>query len=525
MANKANPKVRKAETAAGSPAKKVKVSVKDERSDSKKPTADEATASNLPNADDMATNAPFAWQTVAGERDDFKRLEVKEEAFRQGLRYADRIRSILEPVVDSSASILDEESGGTELRNWQIDLGTHYSSRYVIDILLVFTDVSLDNLKKTNSEFRVFVGFAGVTGAGKTSAINSIIDFRDLLPSSNEAAATSVPCLIAYNEDTNPDAAFRAEVVFKTEYDMRQELDRYFDALGILDEVSNSLRSEDHEHNDERNTAPDPARDTERLERLKDLDIVGEDNQDLFDMVSAVFGVDQDALRSESTDNLLANHPDVRNLLGRTLHIVGSNEEEFSEKIRPYMDSVPAVHGTSGVEFAAWPLINEVKVFVRSNVLKNGVVLVDLPGLADNVESRASVAQNYFSKLSVTAVVAPIIRARNEQTAVNLMTENQQYQMQMDGKFHKKSFCVILSKMDDINVATYLTQHSTEAKRDQALQTWRDSLKALDREFNEIKSEMSAHKQLLKQLNRQDRNDLDEEGKSSLKVSGSANVR
>lgn len=330
-----------------------------------------------------------------------------------------------------------------------------------------------------------------------------------MLPSSNEAAATAVPCLIAYNDDPNPDATFRAEVTFRTEDDIRKELDYYFDALEALKEFKSSIESDDAEPA----AASGPAKANKPMEHLKDLDVIEEDNQDLLDIVSAAFGLDEEALQSESTDSLLEKRPDVRNLLGRTLSIAGSNLEEFSESIKPYMDSVPAAHGTSGVEFAAWPLINEVKVFVCSNVLKNGVVLVDLPGLADNVESRASVAQNYFSKLSVTAVVAPIIRARNEQTAVNLMTENQQYQMQMDGKFHKKSFCVILSKMDDINVETYLKQHATEARLDRDLLTCRATLKTLDHDFKEIERGKSANKQELRRL-RQNSKDRGDKGKS-----------
>ncbi len=316
-----------------------------------------------------------------------------------------------------------------------------------------------------------------------------------------------MPCLIAYNDDPNPDAAFRAEVTFKTEHDIRQELDHYFDALTVLEEVGKDIESEDtdtNEVNQPDTTSESVAKErrARMMDRLKDLDTVEEDNQDFLEMVSAVFGLDEEGLKGETTESLLVKHPDVHKLLGQTIPVVGSDVEEFSERIKPYMASVPAAHGTTGVEFEAWPLINEVKVFVRSSVLKNGIVLVDLPGLADNVESRASVAQNYFSKLSVTAIVAPIIRARNEQTAVNLMTENQQFCMQMDGKFHKKSFCVILSKMDDIDVETYLRQHGGEAKLNQALQSCRDTLKTVDQEFKDVERENTNHKQLLKGIDR-----------------------
>jgi hypothetical protein len=375
------------------------------------------------------------------------------------------------------------------------------------DPFLSLTDDRLDEIKKQDSDFRVFIGFAGATGAGKTSAINGIIGFRGLLPSSSQAAATAVPCLIAYNDDPNPDAAFRAQVIFRTEDDIRDELDQYFNALKIREEVNMAFRSEESDHN-----LPGPpgasstsARDRQAklVDRLKDLEIVEEHTNELLEMVSAVFGLDEEELKTESTEGLLATHPDVRMLLGQTITVVSGDGEEFSENIKPYMDSVPAVHGTSGVEFAAWPLINEVRVFVRSNVLKNGIVLVDLPGLADSVASRASVAQNYFSKLSVTAIVTPVVRALNEQTAVNLMTENQQLCLQMDGKFHKKSFCVILSKMDDINTTDYLKQQKGDAIKNEGIQQCLGSLKTLDQDFKVIEREKSQHIQLSKSIDRE----------------------
>ena len=325
------------------------------------------------------------------------------------------------------------------------------------------------------------------------------------MPSSNEAAATAVPCLIAYNDNAQPDAAFKAEVTFKTESDIRKELEQYFEVMKLREEVNKALTADESVLDAEPDSASESVagKRQELLDRMQDLDMVEENTKDLLDMVSAVFGLDEDQLKAQSTESLLAGHSDMRSLLGTTISVACGDADDFSDKIKPYMDSVPATHGPSGIEFAAWPLIVEVKVFVRSSVLKNDIVLVDLPGLADSVASRASVAQNYFSKLSVTAVVAPIIRALNEQTAVNLMTENQQLCMQMDGKFHKHSFCVILSKMDDINVETYLKQHAREVSQDLDLQQCLEERKTLKREFKKIEGELSRQKQVLAGIKRE----------------------
>ncbi|KXX82154.1 Nuclear GTPase SLIP-GC [Madurella mycetomatis] len=72
---------------------------------------------------------------------------------------------------------------------------------------------------------------------------------------------------------------------------------------------------------------------------------------------------------------------------------------------------------------AIWPLINHVDIYLKADIVKGGIVLVDVPGLLDIVESRAAVARKHYQNLSVTAIVTPCVRAADERTAVNLMTE------------------------------------------------------------------------------------------------------
>jgi len=170
----------------------------------------------------------------------------------------------------------------------------------------------------------------------------------------------------------------------------------YFDAITTIDEVTKAAK------------AYSSASDTSRISALgmKMCVIVSR-------WLSAVFDIDEAALKTETTKSPLSKHPDVQKLLGKTKTVMGhqNDAESFSESLRPYMDSMPAVHGDSGIEFAAWPLIKVVHIFIKSDVLKNGIALVDLPGLADSVESRGRVVKEYFAKLSVTAIVAPIARA------------------------------------------------------------------------------------------------------------------
>jgi GTP-binding protein EngB required for normal cell division len=430
----------------------------------------------------------FGWKSCA-EDNPVRRLEIKEEAVRQGLHHGDKVASVLRQMLNTAQGQTESTepevagSSASDVQEWlrQFGMDTRFSQMLLIFVADIFDP---DGVKTHHSTFRVFIGFAGVTGAGKTSAINSIIGFRDLLPSSNEAAATAVPCLIEYNTDHQH--AFRAEVKFQEKDDIKKDLDQYFEAIQQL--AARAADSGEQAETDASLFLDDEEDDEEDV------------NQDLLEMVSAVFGLDEAELKKETTNSVLSKNPTVLQLLGKTISIEENDVEVFSEKIKPYMDSVTADHGDNGHEFAAWPLIKEVKIFVRSDVLRNGIVLVDLPGLADNVESRATIAREYFRKLSVTAVVAPIIRARNEQTGVQLMTENQQLSMQMDGKYHKNSFCVVLSKMDDINVNTYLKQHHAEAKSDLALQGWRAQSELLVSEFGKLKMAKKKQAQIIKAI-------------------------
>ena len=94
-----------------------------------------------------------------------------------------------------------------------------------------------------------------------------------------------------------------------------------------------------------------------------------------------------------------------------------------------------------------------------------------------------------FQKLSVTTIVAPTIRAVDEKTGVKLMGSYQELRMQMDGKYHKDNFYVVVSKIDDVNWDAFC-KGSKEARQDAKLQADAGEIKAASSKSNEI------HKQL-----------------------------
>ncbi|KAL2019192.1 hypothetical protein VTK56DRAFT_9992 [Thermocarpiscus australiensis] len=165
-----------------------------------------------------------------------------------------------------------------------------------------------------------------------------------------------------------------------------------------------------------------------------------------------------------TVESVLESNQHILNLLKETVNIYSSDAEEFAAQVKPYLDATPTPEG-----IIAWPLISEVRLYVKSEILKHGLVLVDLPGLSDMVESRSAVAERYYQQLSVTTIVTPAIRAVDEKTGVKLMAKYQETRMQLDGKYHKDGFCVVISKVDDMDCDAFC-KGSRDARQDAQLQ-------------------------------------------------------
>lgn len=271
---------------------------------------------------------------------------------------------------------------------------------------------------------------------------------------------------------------FRAEVDFHTYEEMLYDLKKLDEAFGMtenLDDESLSTHVERMEevHNNE-------AYISEEMKKIK-----------------AVWRLDREQAQMMTPEALLESDEYVRSLLGSTQHISCADSMEFAELIKPYVDSSPIPEG-----FEVWPLVKHVKLYVKSDMLKEGITLVDLPGLSDAVESRARVAQRSFEQLDTTIIVTRSIRAIDEKTGVDLMNDYQALQMQANGTFKKKQFCVVASQMDEIDVEGFRIG-SEAAKANVSLQ--RD-VEEIERLMNEECSTGKELKGLRKRTEAHERN-------------------
>ncbi|KAJ3577400.1 hypothetical protein NPX13_g3162 [Xylaria arbuscula] len=368
----------------------------------------------------------FAW-TKCSEMNVHERLSIKEQSLNIGLRHCETLMNTIRHLTRHREKYMKEIWPAEGQTQWDTQC------RKIID---------------DHRKFEVSVGVAGATGSGKTSLLNALLGYRELLPTNNEEAATAVQCKVSFNHDERPEYAFRCRVTFQSRETLEARLQQFFDDISTRDELrildSGSIEDDEALHEIEGKLLPSR------------------------EMIRIVFNLEDNEAENLGLDGVLSANPAALKLLGTVKTFNSSDAKEISLAMKPYMDSTMGNHDSSNGRFAAWPLIEEVELFMKSEILQNGVVLVDLPGLDDHIQSRVSVTKRASDQLAATLIVAPATRAADNSTAVSLMSKHQETGLMLDGKFHKKAFCICLSQIDQIEREAALRK--PDAKADTYLQ-------------------------------------------------------
>lgn len=342
-----------------------------------------------------------------------------------------------------------------------------------------------------HQHFEVLVGVAGQTGAGKTSLLNALLGVYELLPSGHEQAATAVSCKVSWNYDMRPGNNNCAEIFFQTEKDIRDQIIQTLKAFRNYRNVETSVY-------------------TKEDDRLNDLAEEATDIKDGMDKIYAIWRVTNDEVKTmalacdtsnslrEAADQILKRNETVLELLSsETKTFACSDPEALGKLIKPYLDSTTDSHGHRTGEFAAWPLIKNVNIYLRSDILRTGICLVDLPGVGDNVESRARIAEDYRRKLEVTMIVAAIHRAADEKTTQKLLSDSEEMRMRMAQGYNAQSFGVVLSKMDDLDWEGYI-KRSKDAEGDPLVQAHSDIIALADSIMKQLSNESKEINKIIK---------------------------
>ncbi|KAK0709452.1 hypothetical protein B0T26DRAFT_754658 [Lasiosphaeria miniovina] len=401
----------------------------------------------------LAEPSSFAWNQCR-DKDISARVWVKQQAV------DDALKCLLEIRHEILTATRNETSG-------------HEASDNIFDQDVIIP--WMDEIAKLNQEYQeleILVGVAGQTGAGKSTILNTLLEVPELLPSSNSEASTSCACKVLWNRDNRPQHRFRAEIVFRSRKDVAKELEATYKEIRDRDAYA-----EDEEDDDE-----------DRMHQIAEMEAQISEG---LKKISAVWGVKEEELKDMTAESLLESNQDVLALLDTTKRISSADADEFSEIVKPYIDASDNTYG-----FKAWPLINEAKLFIKADILKHGLVLVDLPGLADAVESRAQVTERFLQALEITVIVVPARRAVDGKTGVQLMSDYQTVSMQMDDKFNKKRFCVVVSQIDEIDCDVFV-KSTQSPKTDKALQDDNEQVKRLITSLRPIESQIKTEQKTL----------------------------
>lgn len=254
--------------------------------------------------------------------------------------------------------------------------------------------------------------------------MNTILGVNEMLPSGQEEAATSVCCKVSWNYDLRQGCECRAEVHFLTKKDIINILLLTIAAIKSREDLENSCPDDNEAVDDEQyaqEVAQVEAEIREGMTKVRSVWGLKED-----DVVEMARQCKNENDFARVAKQIFDSNRDVTSLLDEQTRIIyDADPEDLAQQVKPYLDETAASHGTRD-EFCAWPLIKSVDIFLRQDILKCGICLIDLPGVADAIDSRVKIAEDYYSKLDVTLIVAPCHRAASESSAQKLMSDYQE---------------------------------------------------------------------------------------------------
>jgi hypothetical protein len=267
------------------------------------------------------------------------------------------------------------------------------------------------------------IAFLGPSQQGKSSLINALVGENVLPVGASVGACTCVITSVHHHLTKN----YRAEIDFISLEDWKAEL------IAIHEAAESPPSDEDTDlDREEREATQESA-----LEKFSAVY-----RRDLPTNLTAILNDGGLALPDE-----IARHMST----GQPLVIDEERALTLRNKVRRYL-----VGREQHDDGQFWPLISRVRIYGNFEVLSNGVVLVDLPGLNDPNPAREQVTKKYLEEARHIWLVC------NSQTGIDrvftqVLRENSLLlRLFLEGRLN--TFSVIATRADDINVQAVLDQ-------------------------------------------------------------------
>ncbi|KAH8664648.1 hypothetical protein BX600DRAFT_464800 [Xylariales sp. PMI_506] len=295
------------------------------------------------------------------------------------------------------------------------------------------------------------VGFVGDSGVGKSSVLNSLLDFKRMARTSNSGAACT--CVITeyhYHEAES----FTVEIELFTEAE-------------IMQQIGSLLRSYRHYHLN---------KDEMDAENSKNMAERAQVAQDTFIAMFRDRLTGNQALLTESSETsvlktLTAWMRDRAPLTMNTREVRSSLSD--CSKVLAQLTSEDIATKTPAV----WPYIKKIKVFSNAYILSRGLILVDLPGLRDLNSARRDITERYLLNCHEIFVVCNIGRAITDAGVMSVFD--------LAAKANLVNIGIICTKSDDIQPEE--AEQDAKGKTATEIRRKREAIEEQERRISETK--------------------------------------
>uniref|UniRef100_A0A8D0VCI1 Nuclear GTPase SLIP-GC n=1 Tax=Sus scrofa TaxID=9823 RepID=A0A8D0VCI1_PIG len=267
----------------------------------------------------------------------------------------------------------------------------------------------------------IYIGLFGSTGAGKSSLINAIIQQAMFLPVSGESICTS--CIVQVRSGCCE--LYEAKIHLLSDQEWKEELKNLVKLLNRTEELG---REEEDAWNKD-----------EALEEA-------------IWKLQMLYG---HGAERKSYEELLRAKPIGKIPPSRVITLKAEEAEELSVKLDPYIRTQRRGWAGGPDETQIWPLIKLVEVTLpKSELIPEGVVLVDIPGTGDFNSKRDEMWRKTIDKCSVIWVISDIERVSGGRAHEDLLNESI--------KACQRGFCrdvaLVVTKTDKLHLPEYLRE-------------------------------------------------------------------
>ncbi|KAK7995518.1 hypothetical protein PG990_014291 [Apiospora arundinis] len=309
------------------------------------------------------------------------------------------------------------------------------------------------------------VGFVGDSGVGKSSLLNSLLDFRGLARASNGGAACT--CVATeYHYHGRDD--FVIEVHRFTEDEVKGQLAHLLQAYRNFHLNESTMQRDEREHYEQMANVAKHTFAVMFGNRFS--------NKSCIARLTEAEGLE---MLYRWLDELLPSFDDASHTT--------CNIEDCSNLLAQLTSEQVQAHGP-----AEWPYIKKISVYLKAQILSKGLVLVDLPGLRDLNAARRHITERYLLECNDIFAVCTEGRAITDEGVMNVIELAKKAKLSHVG--------IVCTKSDDIKSEEAIKDWKGEKSRmirqksdaaEAARQTIRDIKKALENCGGETDDDLS----------------------------------